>query len=180
MKIETERLIIRPFKKSDYKDVTECCNDYELAKSTMSIPIPFTNNDAKNFIESTLNTSKGDGSMELAIELKETKTVIGYIGLVGIYSQSRHAEIGYWVGKKYWNRGFATEASKAMIDYGFKEFKLHSIIAKHFDNNPASGAVMKKCGMRYVGKLHEHEFRMGKYYTVMLYELLEKDFRKVK
>ena len=180
MKIETDRLIIRPFKKSDYKDVTECCNDYDVAKSTMDIPIPYTQNDAKSFIESTLNTSKGDGSMELAIELKKIKKVIGYIGLVGIYSQSKHAELGYWVGKNYWNKGIATEASKAIINYAFSELKLHSIIAKHFENNLASGAVMKKCGMKYVGKLHEHKFRMGKYYTVMLYELLEKDFKKVK
>ena len=180
MKIETKRLIIRPFKKSDYKQVTACCNDYDVAKSTMSIPIPFTDNDAKVFIESTLNTSKSDGTMELAVELKETKTVVGYIGLVGIYSQSKHAEIGYWVGKNYWNKGIATEAVKAMINYAFTELKLHSILAKHFENNLASGAVMKKCGMRYVGKIHEHEFRMGQYYTVMLYELLEKDFKKVK
>ena len=62
-----------------------------------------------------------------------------------------------------------------MLEFGFKKLGLHSIIARYFDINPASGRVMEKCGMKYVGTIRDHEFRFDKYYNVGYYEITEDD-----
>ena len=62
-----------------------------------------------------------------------------------------------------------------MIKFGFETLGLHSIIARHFDINPASGRVMEKCGMKYVGLMRDHEVRFDQYYNVCYYEITEGD-----
>ena len=177
--IETDRLFIRQFKPEDAQDVYECCNDYDVVKTTLGMPWPYTEQDAQNFIEYTINSAKENKSHEYAICFKENPNkIIGCVALVGIKEKPKRAEIGYWVGKKYWKQGIATEAAKAMLEYGFKNLGLHSVIARYFDINPASGRVMEKCGMKYVGTIRDHEFRFDRYYNVGYYEMLETDLTK--
>ena len=94
---------------------------------------------------------------------------------MGIKRPSNKAELAYWVAKKYWNHGIATEAARAIIEYGFNTLNLNSIFARFLDNNPASGKVMQKIGMKYVGKMREHEYKSGQYYDVFYYEILKSD-----
>jgi len=174
--IETERLLIRQFKNEDYKRVFEICDDYELAKTTLGIPIPYTEEMAKIFIEKSKSKIEEKSAYNFAVCFKDKpEEVIGCVSLVGINPVANKAEIGYWTSRKLWGQGIATEAAKAMINFGFKELKLHSIIARHFEENPASGKVMQKCGMKYVGIMRDNEFRLGEYKNVVYYELLEVD-----
>lgn len=101
--------------------------------------------------------------------------MLGCVSLVGINNISKRAEIGYWVAKSCWNTGIATEAAKAIIEFGFKTLKLHSLFARHFSKNLASGRVMQKCGMRYIGKMLESEFRFDEFHDVDYYEILNED-----
>jgi [ribosomal protein S5]-alanine N-acetyltransferase len=80
------------------------------------------------------------------------------IGGVGLNLEHDHqrAELGYWIGLPYWGHGYATEASRAMMQYGFEELSLIRIYAQHFGNNPASGRVLTKLGMRYEGCQRQH------------------------
>ena len=179
MIIETERLIIRPFVESDYKRIYEVCNDFEVAKTTLSLPIPYTEEDAKSFITYTLNSAKENNYHEYGICFKDDpNNIIGCIGLCSISSRSLKAELGYWIDRNHWKKGIASEAAKAIINFAFKELKLHSVFARHFDMNPASGKVMQKIGMTYVGKMREHEQRLGKYYDVIYYETIASDYDK--
>ena len=174
--IETNRLIIRPFKQSDAGKIYEACNDVEITKTTLGIAFPYTLEDAKNFIEYTNDAMSDQKSYELAITLKENADkVVGCISLMGIKRPSNKAELAYWVAKKYWNHGIATEAARAIIEYGFNTLNLNSIFARFLDNNPASGKVMQKIGMKYVGKMREHEYKSGQYYDVFYYEILKSD-----
>lgn len=176
MKIETKRLIIRPFKSSDYERVATVCNDYDVAKTTLAIPHPYTEDNAKDFINYTLEATKAKQSYEYAICFKEDPSfVIGCVGLMNINYNAKKAELGYWIDKLHWGKGVATEASIAMIRFAFDYLKLHSVIARHAVHNPASGKVMKKCGMTYVGLFREHEYRDGKFYDVDYYEILASD-----
>ena len=176
MIIETKRLIIRPFKASDYKRVAEVCGDYDVAKMTLAIPHPYTEENAKGFIEYTLESSKKKESYEYAVCFKEDRdTVVGCMGLMHVNKTASKAELGYWIDKAHWNQGVATEAATAMIRFAFDYLKLHSVIARHAAHNPASGKVMKKCGMKYVGLFREHECRDGKFYDVEYYEILASD-----
>ena len=177
--IKTKRFIIRPFKKSDANQVYEVCNDFEISKTTLGIPFPYTLEDATNFIKYTNDAISNQKSYELAITLKENSDeLVGCISLMGIKRPADKAELAYWVAKKFWNNGIATEAAKAITEYGFHTLKLNSIFVRFLDNNPASGKVMEKIGMKYVGKMREHEYKLGQYYDVFYYEILKSNLYK--
>lgn len=176
---ETERLIIRRFRIEDAQDVYECCNDYEVVKTTLGLPWPYTLEMAKGWIEKHPEREKLGQSYEFAICLKENPDkAIGCISLMDIHPVAKRAEMGYWVNRKFWKQGIATEAAKFMLKFGFEELGLHSVIARYFDINPASGRVMEKCGMTYVGKIRDHEFRFDRFYNVGYYEMLENDSKE--
>ena len=64
------------------------------------------------------------------------------------------AEVGYWIGKPFWNQGYCTEALREMIDYCFNSKGFLTLWADHFVDNPASGKVMEKCGFRDTGDIN--------------------------
>ena len=174
--LTTERLIIRPFKDSDYQRVYECCNDYEIVKMTLAMPWPYTEDNAKSWIQMTIDNAKVGKSYEYAICWKvDPDNVIGCVALICGKGDAKRGELGYWVDKKLWGNGIATEATKALIDYGFENLGMRSIFARHYDINPASGKVMAKCGMKYVGKMRQHEMRFGEYHDVEYYDILQSD-----
>ena len=176
--ITTERLIIRPLEDDDYIRVYECCNDYDVVRMTLAMPWPYTEECAKSWIASTLENFKNGKSYEFGICLKDKpKSVVGCVSLVLGKGDAKKAELGYWVDKKLWGNGIATEATKALINYGFNDLGLNSIFARHYDINPASGRVMTKVGMRYVGRMRQHECRFGEYHDVEYYDLLNTDIR---
>ena len=176
---ETERLIVRKFTAADASDVYECCNDYDVIKTTLGLPWPYTLGMASGWIKNQIERQKNNQSYEFAICLKNNPNkVIGCVGLLDINSNAKRAEMGYWVCKKLWKQGIATEAAKGMLNWGFKTLGLHSVIARYFDINPASGKVMQKCGMRYVGTIRDHEVRFGKFYNVGYYEIIESDLKE--
>ena len=80
------------------------------------------------------------------------------VGAVGLEINQRHgrAELGYWVGKLYWNQGYCTEAARAAVRHGFEVLGLRRIHAFHFRRNPTSGRVMQKVGMIHEGRLRQH------------------------
>ena len=101
-----------------------------------------------------------------AIVLKETGEAIGCIGnytheTSNIPIGENDCEVGYWVGKPYWNKGICTEALKLMLDYSINEKHFENIWADHFTGNPASGRVMEKCGFSDTGMLNRCSQLMG-------------------
>jgi [ribosomal protein S5]-alanine N-acetyltransferase len=85
-------------------------------------------------------------------------------------------ELAYWIGKDYWGKGYATEAVKRVIDFGFKELKLNRIWAAIMSKNKASGKVLKKVGLRYEGTLKQDVLRWNQYEDVDVYGLLKSDY----
>ena len=101
-----------------------------------------------------------------AIVLKETGEAIGCIGYYthetsNIPIRENDCEVGYWVGKPYWNKGICTEALKLMLDYSIQVKHFENIWADHFTGNPASGRVMEKCGFSDTGMLNGCSQLMG-------------------
>jgi ribosomal-protein-alanine N-acetyltransferase len=97
--------------------------------------------------------------------------------LLGATSLSRdglfnRAELGYWIGIRYWNRGYCTEAAKAIVEYGFGVLAYHKISARHFVGNHASGRVLEKVGMTREGVLRDDVMADGRYMTVELYGMV--------
>ena len=151
--LHTERLVLRPFMLEDAPDVQRFAGDRDVASTTSAIPHPYEDGMAEEWISThKAKFEKGTG-VNLAITLKDTEKLedtilIGAIDL-RIDQTEKIAELGYWIGKPYWNCGYATEAAKAIVTYGFDVIGLTNIHAFYFKRNPASGRVLQKIGMEF-------------------------------
>jgi len=167
-KLETNRLRLRPFVVADAPEVQRLAGDVEVARNTLAMPFPYLDGMAESWIGNHANDYKDGKSAIWAITLKDTQQLIGAIGL-SLQLQYSHAEIGYWIGKAFWNHGYCTEALKEAIAFGFEQLKLHKIYASHFSNNPQSGKVMQKAGMQCEGTLKSHMFHWNEYKDLVQY-----------
>lgn len=172
--IYTKRLLLRSFTLDDVDDVITLAGDKKIAKNTLNIPYPYKKEEAIDWINSHEKKYKEGILISYAITVKKTKDLIGCVSL-RIDKKHDNAELGYWIGKNNWNKGFCSEAAKALINYGFSELKLNKIYATHFDINPASGRVMEKIGMKLEGHLKKHVKKWNKYYDLIWYGILKKN-----
>ena len=171
--IKTERLIMSSPHVSDLEKIRSILNAKEdYSKNTVNIPFPYTIENAKFWLNIAEVGLKNQNQFIFAIRLKKTNELIGGIDL-GVNKQFHKAELGYWLNKKHWNNGFATEATKAIINFGFKELNLKRIFATHFEANLSSGRVMEKAGMKKEGILKCHTFKNGKYQNHILYAIIK-------
>lgn len=173
--IETARLILRPFNLNDAKAVQRLAGDFAIADTTLLIPHPYEDGMAEEWI-STHKPSFDTGEMiTYAITLKLNGELIGAIGL-GISKKHNNGEIGYWIGKDFWNNGYCKEAVKALVDFAFVNFNLNKIFASCFTRNPASGNVLKHIGMKYEGTLRQHVLKWDKYEDMAYYSILRSEW----
>lgn len=176
--LETERLILRPFRLSDAGDVQRLAGAAEISATTLDIPHPYPRGAAEEWIRSHRPTFEEGLGVHFAITLRETETLVGAIGLL-ITPRHNRAELGYWIGVPYWNNGYATEAVRAVVAYGFRVLGLHRICANHFPRNPASGRVMQKAGMTLEGTLRQHVKKGTAYEDLVTYGLLRDEFMRL-
>ena len=146
-RINTRRLLLRPFSLPDASVVQTLAGDIQVADTTHNIPHPYEDGMAEEWISGHLPAFKAGTQVTLAITLVESGELAGAVGLT-MLQYKREAELGYWVGVPFWNRGIATEAVVAIIDYGFSQMKLGRITGWHLLRNPSSGRVMEKAGLR--------------------------------
>jgi ribosomal-protein-alanine N-acetyltransferase len=175
--LRTERLILRPFELSDAKIVQQKAGDKAVAETTANIPHPYPDGAAEEWISTHQPKFESGELINYAITLEKTGELIGAVGLV-INKRFNRAELGFWIEKDLWGKGYATEAARALMDYGFNKFGLHKIFAEHMTRNPVSGKVMKKLGMQKEGLLKEHVLRSDKYEDVVVYGILNDDWNK--
>lgn len=169
--LETPRLRLRPYTEEDISEFLPLIGSREVAATTLRIAHPYTEQDARAFLE----LSKDPDKLWLAITLRNDDRQIGGIGL-RVDQQHQHAELGYWIGVPYWGKGYATEAGREMLRYGFENLKLHRIFASHFKHNPASGNVLKKLGMRYEGCQRGHLLKWNQFVDSELYGILRHEW----
>ena len=142
-RLETHRLILRPPEYSDAPAITALIGDFDVAKNMVSVPHPYCETDAHDFVSRVSESrARGEG-FAFAILYKEDEALLGACGLKlneGIF------ELGYWVGKSYWGMGIATEAARKLISFAFNNLKAERLAAGWFYDNPASGRVLEKLG----------------------------------
>ena len=147
-RIETDRLILRDWKETDYLDLYEFISDDRVAQNTGYKAIKDLQA-SKNIIRTCILHSQS-----YAIELKSEKKVIGSIGIedIAIDKESQHLKqryIGYTLNSSYWGNGYATEAVKFLIQYLFEELNLDLVWSSHYDFNIRSRRVLEKSGLQY-------------------------------
>jgi RimJ/RimL family protein N-acetyltransferase len=173
----TERLILRGFRISDAATVQILAGSRAIAEKTVNIPHPYEDGMAEEWIDTHEADLEDGNSVNFAICLKHGGELIGAIGL-SISSADRHAELGYWIAQTSWGNGYATEAADEMLDFGFTELDLNKIHAHHMTDNPASGQVMQKIGMKLEGTLRQHIVKWGHVKDLDLYGILKDDWLK--
>ncbi|HEY4902533.1 MAG TPA: GNAT family protein [Candidatus Sulfotelmatobacter sp.] len=169
--IETTRLRLRPYIESDIAELVPLIGAREVAVFTLRIPHPYTEQDARDFIAMTRN----DDEVRLGITLRTDGRLCGGVGLRPELQHQR-AELGYWIGVPYWGNGYATEAARAMLHYGFETLKLNRIEATHVKQNSASGRILVKLGMRHEGCLREHVCKWGEFVDLECYGMLRREW----
>lgn len=174
--LKTERLLLRPFALDDAADVQRMACDKAIAENTLAIPHPYPDGAAEEWIETHENAYETDVAFHYAIVLTETDELIGAISLMGVSRNHHCAEMGYWIGRLHWNRGYCTEACQAVLDYGFNTLALNRIHAHHFGRNPASGRVMQKIGMTLEGCLRQHIQKWEHWEDMVVYGILRPEY----
>ena len=173
--LTTPRLHLRAFAEADSSRLIALAGDYEVAKNTLNIPHPYTEADARHWLHLTQQNYAQQSAYDFALELRATGELVGGMGLT-LEPRFDRAEAGYWLGQPYWGQGLATEALAAVLRFGFTELKLNKIYATHIAQNPASGRVMQKNGMRKEGELAQHTKRDGQYYDLWQYRLTRREY----
>ncbi len=178
--LETDRLLLRSFTLDDVDAVQKLASAKEVAANTLTIPHPYTAKDAEEWIRPQREQFENGENATFAITQKSSGELIGAIGLV-INQEHQFAELGYWIGKPFWNQGYCTEAALTIIHYGFKSMGLHRIFARVFKRNPASGRVLEKAGMQYEGCLREAVYKWNHFedlyvYGILASEVIEQDY----
>ncbi|MFH1675484.1 MAG: GNAT family N-acetyltransferase [bacterium] len=147
-RLETERLIIRTFRKSDVESVRESFNDPVFDELTEHIKQPYTIQSAKDFIRKATNLGRKKIGLYYAVELKETGRVIGEVHLSWIFWQQMYSEFGFAISPKYWNKGYGTEAAGELLRYAFEDLGMRRIVGMTMENNAPSRRLMEKLGMK--------------------------------
>jgi RimJ/RimL family protein N-acetyltransferase len=186
-------LCLRPLTLADGPRLRDLVGDRRVAATTAQIPHPYPDGAAEAYIRTHEPAAAAGTAFTFGVTLTGTRTpgrendpsetgyLVGAIVLrVTEDPDERRGELGYWVGVPYWNKGFATEAVRAVLDFGFSRRHLHRITAYHFCNNPASGRVLQKVGMTYEGTLRAHQFKWGEYLDVALYGLLDDEWERLR
>jgi [ribosomal protein S5]-alanine N-acetyltransferase len=174
--IETVRLILRPFTMADAADVQRLAGDHAIADTTLNIPYPYEDGMAEQWISKHADTFDKGRGLILAITTKRDGCLIGAISLMAI-AQGHQAELGYWVGKPYWNQGYCTEAGHALLRFAFVELQLKRVHCSHLSRNPASGRVMHKLGMAHEGQRRQHVSKWDKLEDLELYGILRHEWQ---
>ena len=147
----TERLILsRPVEGDMQHIIHYLDSDKVYSENTANIPYPYKEADAEFLIHEVVD--KG--------------------------FENQKAEIGYWLGKEFWNKGYVTEAMTEVLAFGFKVLNLNKITASFFPHNPASERVMEKSGMRQEAVLRQEIYKNGKFLDFVRYSILKENFKK--
>lgn len=173
--LRTPRLRLRPLLPSDAAAVQRLAGDFAVAHSTLNIPHPYEDGMADAWITTMAEDFAAGRQVVFAVTDGATAELIGAIGLVLRLEHAR-AELGYWIGQPFWGRGYATEAVREVLRYGFGSLGLHRIHACHFARNPASGRVMAKAGMRREGISRAHVRRFDRFEDLVQYGILREEY----
>ncbi len=180
--LATRRLVLRPFHMNDAADMARLGDDRRVSGMTLTLPHPYTIGDAEGWIAKHAGMWHADTNVVFAIcERTElgADQLVGAIGL-SIERPHRRAELGYWIGVEHWGKGYATEASRALVEFGFASLGLDRIHACHFGTNPASGRVLLNAGLGYEGTAAKHLIKWGEPLDQVRYGLNRHDWGAAK
>lgn len=172
MELHTARLLLREFRLEDFATTHAYAADVETTRHTLFGPN--TEQDTRDFLVrmAAAQAESPRATYDLAVTLRESGV---HIGTAGLRVRGPLGDVGYVFHKDHWSKGYATEAARALLEFGFRELKLHRVIATCDIANPASARVMEKLGMRREGHLRKNSLMKGTWRDSWLYAILEEE-----
>lgn len=160
------KFTLRPWHINDLESLVENANNPNIAKfMTNGFPHPYTIENGKAFIA----MAKKDVPVHIFAIDVDGKAVGG----IGVHLQTdimcKNAELGYWLGEKYWGKGIVSKAILQVIDFAFKTYDIKRIYARPFGNNTASQHVLEKCGFKLEARIEKNIFKNGEYLDELIY-----------
>lgn len=176
LNLRTNRTILREFVESDWKQVHKYAS--QLVVCQFQPWGPNTEGETKEFVQNILRDMKQINRTRFvfAIIEKESDQLIGSIEFNIRDEINQIGEIGYIIHPNYWGMGFASEAAKEVISFGFKNFKLHRLFATCDVRNIASAKVLEKCGLNLEGKMREDLLLRDGWRDTYLFSILEQEW----
>jgi len=158
----TERLILRPLLPHDAESLHRLINDWEVTRNLAVVPFPYPRPLADDWIASTALELASGCAFNLAITGRDGdhELLVGVVGL-RLDGKPRVATLGYWVGRRFWGHGVATEAAGRVVRWGFANLGIDRIRADVATDNPASAAVLRRIGFRPTGEGTKHSVARG-------------------
>ena len=174
--IVTERLVIRRYTHDDIPDVLEFASHPSVARIIFR-DVQVTEEEVRKYVDlqNSYQPFEKDRVFELAVERKEDGKVIGFLGF--ICQDHRQGEMGWGLGVAHRGQGYATEAARAVMDYGFNSLGLHRIHADTGTDNVASWRIMERLGMKREGRLRDSVYEEGKWQDRYVYGMLVDEWR---
>ena len=176
MEIQGQRINLRRMVESDAASLQENANHKEIAEFT-TLPHPYYLKMGIHFIRRSQRRLKKGSAYELGIELKETGEIIGIMSLMDVDKKNRSAEIGYWLGKKYWRKGIAKEAVQLILKLGFKKLRLVRIWGRVMVPNIGSSKLLEKSGFSPEGTNRKSFLHGKKWMDEHVYSILSEEFK---
>nr|WKN39619.1 GNAT family N-acetyltransferase [Tunicatimonas sp. TK19036] len=171
--LRNHSLILRPFIREDLPKILVLVQDKDVATSTLNIPYPCTDTQIEEWYDLQLQELEIGKVLRWAIT--EKSDLIGAMKLV-THPEYESAEIGYWIGKPYWGKGYASEAAQLVVDYAFNTLDLNRIEAHAMVENIGSSRVLTKLGMREEGYHPQLIKKFGEFKDVKTYGLLREQW----
>lgn len=176
--IETERLILRRFEYSDNEAMRKYWISDEKIQSMYSEPVYKGELEVKELLDKYIGSYEKEDYYRWAIIDKNSMECIGQIAYFLVDNKNNFAEIEYCIGSSFQCKGYATEATKAVIAYGFNEMNLHKVQICTKEINPASKRVIEKCGFTYEGTLRDYFYMNGEYVGRLYFSILRNEYEK--
>lgn len=171
----TETLRLRKIKISDVPSLLKYCHNKKISEQIINIPYPYREEDAVFRINFVWQGFKNKERYVFAITLKNSDELIGEIGL-HLDKSNNSAQFGYWIAEPFWGKGIASEATAAILKFGFMDLRLNKLYATHYPENPASGKVMLKNKMIKEAELKGQYNIEGIYKDVIQYRLTKEEY----
>ncbi|MBI4784056.1 MAG: GNAT family N-acetyltransferase [Oscillatoriophycideae cyanobacterium NC_groundwater_1537_Pr4_S-0.65um_50_18] len=175
--IETTRLILRPLSLVDAPLLQGAAGAREVADTMISIPHPYPDGEAEQYIHRQIQNFKAGQSVAFVIEHKAEKAFCGVIEVRDIEQEHAQAELSFWLAAQVWGQGYMSEALKPMLRFGFKDLDLNRLYAYHMVRNPGSGKVLQKNGFIQEGVLRQRVRKWGVFEDVKIWSILRGDWR---
>lgn len=180
VKIETDRLLLRQFKEGDALAAFNNWTSDEKVTEFLRWPTHKSIEITERIIKEWINSYKNKDFYQWAIVYKEySHEPIGTISVVDKNEDLNILHIGYCIGSKWWNLGITSEAFSVIIPFIFDEVKANRIESQHDPNNPNSGKVMIKCGLKYEGTLRQADSSNKGVVDASMYSLLAREYYEI-